>query len=174
MFETCMDSFDSENDQSFYTNYSGVEMETVTYLEALYTVYNLAQSNQVDDIDQAFTNNLEQMKQRQTIALNTVGKLLEADEFFKNLSVPKEACARMAARERTNKSADIPTNALRIVYSMAEQASIDPQDCARNVELADECDLEQQALEIVNGLIVKFAKKIDALELTKDINICYK
>lgn len=51
---------------------------------------------------------------------------------------------------------------LRAIILWADQASINPEDCGRDVELADECDRQRNALDAVSVLLVRHGYVLSA------------
>ena len=141
---------------SSYTDSRGAEMEAMSFSEALEVVHNLAVGNQLTDRHTAGDNDLDEVRQWQQIALDTVEDLLvnhhgNVDELAAPVAAgdwPDDVLK--ASRDM---DATLPLNAIKIVMDLGWQNALGPEEAGRDVDLADEIDRQQQAFDVTRDLV---------------------
>jgi hypothetical protein len=137
-----------------YIDARGCEMHAIPYSEALSKVLGLAH-------DAARSGEPEADAARAVLSglLPHLGGSLDAI-----LAYPAEAGTWDEAVWKLEPGADpaSPANAIRICLVLAETAAIDPEDTERDIELADECDQEQMAFDLVRDLLGLHGATLDA------------
>ncbi len=148
-----------------YIDARGVQMEPMPFSEALEKLWELANSNQPDPRDIAKNEDaLLAVVAWQQRALDTVHDLVvnhhEAiDETFAvPLAAQPEVEGLIKVEEMTDP--DDVLNAIKIVFDLGREATIDPKDAARDVNLAEELDLQNQAIDVVYDLVALHGEKL--------------
>jgi hypothetical protein len=151
-----------------YIDSRGAEMPRMDFSEALELVHDLASGNQVDSTDIAFGDKgLAGQRAWQQRALDTLHDLVvNHGERLDELAHPERAGDWPEAALAADRALDPaqPANAIRICLAMAEQVAIDPEG-ADGVELADEIDRQQQALDVTRDFLGMHAAQLDQVLL---------
>lgn len=146
-----------------YIDSRGAEMEHMSFIEALNIVYDLAEGNQIDENDIAFGDDgLSAQRRWQDLALMTTRQMIDRQEdVISSWDQPGEAKDWPGDAVNADRSMDplLPNEALRIVLDLGTQGALDPRD-AISIELADEIDIQQQALDVVHDLLGAHGDKI--------------
>lgn len=150
-----------------YIDSRGAEMEPMSFSEALEIVHSLATGNQIDANDIAHGDSgLGAQRVWQQSALDAVHDLIvNHEDDLDELAPSPQAGEWPVETLRADRVIDPnqPINAIKIVLDMGEQGALDPKDAGRDVELADEIDRQQQALDVVRDLIGMHAAELEKI-----------
>lgn len=145
-----------------YVDSRGAHMHSMAFSEALTRLAVLAESNLPDEHDVAREVALASERVWQMQAIDTVRALVDGiDGRF----MPPSACRDWpveVTRSNRGDDAEQPASALRIVLQMARNAMPDPMTMDLSVGLAEEFDLNGQALDLVEDLLGLHAGELDA------------
>lgn len=147
-----------------YIDSRGAEMPAMSWSEALEIGHSLANGNQIDANDIAFGDDgLAGMREWQQTAIDTVGDFITNHAESLDELAPSEQ-AKEWPLEILHADRSVDPNALpdaiRIVLACAEQGALDPKD-ADGIELADEIDRQQQALDMIRDLLGMHGAELD-------------
>ncbi len=137
-----------------YIDSRGAEMPFMSIAEAFGLISSLAGRNCIDDNDIPFGDRqLASQMIWQQVALSTFDvlrpKLIKA--HFTQQDAAKDWPNDLIRADR-NLDPTLPLDALKICLSMAADSALDPKN-ADGVEMADQIDLQQQAIDVITDLI---------------------
>lgn len=152
-----------------YIDSRGVEMEELSFTQALQRLYDLALENQIDGLDIALGDEgLQGQAEWQAKALETLHDFMaNHGDVLESLEPSTQAQDWPDELWRAQREMDpsIPVNAIRICLDLAEQNALDPKDCGRDVDLAEQCDLQQQCFDVVCDLLGMHGGELEKIQV---------
>lgn len=151
-----------------YFDSRGVEMEAVPTSEALKTVLELAIANQLPK-GEAKMSELEDIREWQQTAIETVGGVIE--NFASEIDALEMPQQLGMDGDLSIKRSDDPTVfsiAVRIVYELGYNGALDPAE-ANSIELAEQVDNQQLALDIVSDFIILHAEEVNTFSVAPSV-----
>lgn len=148
-----------------YLDTRGEEMDDMSFSEALERLHTLASGNLPGEHDIARDERLAAERSWQQQAVDTVHDLVVnlSDEIDEAFQPPPEYGEWPTAATQPDRKDD-PTetiSAIRIVLQMARNAMPDSLT-VRGVDAAEKFDLDNQALELTEALVMLHAEELDA------------
>lgn len=141
-----------------YLDARGALMETMGWSEALELVHELASSNQIDENDIAFGDaGLAGQRIWQEQALDTLHDLVvnhaeRIDDAFP-LPLQAETWPMEVWQADRAMSPESAVEAIKIALDLARDAALDSREAARDPDLAEVADRQQQAFSLVQDLL---------------------
>lgn len=149
-----------------YIDSRGAEMDPMSWSEALETVLSLARDNQISESHTRGDDALDDVRMWQEGALSCLETLLAAHsggiDSFEMAAAASDWSESVWKADRSM-DPEQPAGAIRICYDLAWGNALDPHDAARDVELADEVDRQQQAFDLVRDLLGMHGEKLSDL-----------
>jgi len=147
-----------------YIDSRGAEMDAMKWSEALEIVHSLAEGNQIDERDITFGDDgLVAQRAWQQVAIDTVGDfVVNHMESLDGLAPSAQAGEWPLSTLAADRAMDpnVLSNAVRIVLDLGENGALDPEG-ADSIDMADEIDRQQQALDMVRDLIGQHGAELD-------------
>lgn len=148
-----------------YIDSRGATMPAMEFSEALEIVYDLAEANKLADFQMLGDPGLVELKCWYQDALETVQDIGD-DVNALSPSTHARIWSRAVVDPNRHMDASVPLNAIKIVLGLGVQNALAPED-VEGMEMADEVDRQQQAIDIVRDLLGMHSIELERFALSR-------